>query len=978
VKQQMAEGKAVLNALKSKGYNVKPPHSDDDEDEYVIVKLPRPSRILQLGKLYGKQLLYLFRNGLWPATPNTLITVTSLVTFTTVAAERDSWLRSGWVANLLWNIDEIIIQRLFNPFHIPQPIWFRVAYLASSISFISVYVLVWIQRLILRFVLSFTSFYLFRSPTQRNPPWEVRMWGSLVRILSGSTNMTYAFQPCLPRLPVPSLQDTIHRYLESMEPLIPSPSFDRLQIKAKAFLTSPTSTTLQRYLLFRRFVTCTNYVTPWWEKYVYLSMRDSLAINSSYYVMDCVSNPVHDQVFRAANLLHHMVKFQRMIETEQLKPLMLHDTVPLCMDQYKRVFGTTRIPKRDVDILRHIPFSRHVVVVRRSRFYKLKTIHDDGSDTILTPAEFAHQLRVIMEHANMDATKSTISNSQIISSISSTNTTTASPSSSSNNNTGSSSSSSMSSTSNANTESYRSSGNDVMVLTTLPRPEWARIRDQHFTNHEENSTSLECIETASFILHLDYLENVDLDAEALSPRHSTRKGVRRARALFHGRSDTLFFDKSLNLVVFDDGVAGLTVEHAGFDAPVTAHVWEHVLLSELIDVENDLDASSRAGESLRGPALPVPTRFSFFINDAIRKEARRARRLFKERINDVDLEILAFDSFGQTLPKSYGISPDSFVQMALQLAYYFEQNRFDLTYESCTTKLFCEGRTETIRTVTKESCAFVHSCVHLMNRFVNVAWKAKSRKWGGKDDDVEMTNSSGRNNNSAARRGVDGFNINTSSSDDDDLLLTTSNLLNTCSREELQEIEHTLRIACERHQVKSRAAMAGMGCDRHLFALYLASKGINKVATTPINTTSSPTAQNNNNPNSIANSNLLPPSPKHPGDDFLEIAMGSEFSRWRLSTSQQPQHQTSLRELVKSTQVVEDFISPGGGFGPIEDDGYGVAYTFGGQKVFFFHITAKKKANPITDARRFAVHVRAALLLMGEILLKSGVERKSQ
>src|SRR5690348_7653630 len=37
------------------------------------------------------------------------------------------------------------------------------------------------------------------------------------------------------------------------------------------------------------------------------------------------------------------------------------------------------------------------------------------------------------------------------------------------------------------------------------------------------------------------------------------------------------------------------------------------------------------------------------------------------------------------------------------------QGQFGLTYESSMTRLFREGRTETVRTVTKESCSFVRA-----------------------------------------------------------------------------------------------------------------------------------------------------------------------------------------------------------------------------------------------------------------------------
>lgn len=57
--------------------------------------------------------------------------------------------------------------------------------------------------------------------------------------------------------------------------------------------------------------------------------------------------------------------------------------------------------------------------------------------------------------------------------------------------------------------------------------------------------------------------------------------------------------------------------------------------------------------------------------------------------------------------KRFGVSPDAFIQLALQLAYYRDIGRFDLSYEASMTRLFLHGRTETVRSCTSASTEFV-------------------------------------------------------------------------------------------------------------------------------------------------------------------------------------------------------------------------------------------------------------------------------
>ena len=63
-------------------------------------------------------------------------------------------------------------------------------------------------------------------------------------------------------------------------------------------------------------------------------------------------------------------------------------------------------------------------------------------------------------------------------------------------------------------------------------------------------------------------------------------------------------------------------------------------------------------------------------------------------------------------PRAARLSPDAYIQMAMQLAWYRTRGSFTATYETSLTRLFKNGRTETIRTLTADSRAFVLAMVN--------------------------------------------------------------------------------------------------------------------------------------------------------------------------------------------------------------------------------------------------------------------------
>jgi carnitine O-acetyltransferase len=67
------------------------------------------------------------------------------------------------------------------------------------------------------------------------------------------------------------------------------------------------------------------------------------------------------------------------------------------------------------------------------------------------------------------------------------------------------------------------------------------------------------------------------------------------------------------------------------------------------------------------------------------------------------------DGVGKLAIVRHGVSPDAFVQMGFQLAFFTLTGETASTYESVDTKRFLHGRTEAMRSVSDESVAFVRA-----------------------------------------------------------------------------------------------------------------------------------------------------------------------------------------------------------------------------------------------------------------------------
>lgn len=78
---------------------------------------------------------------------------------------------------------------------------------------------------------------------------------------------------------------------------------------------------LQRYLTLKSWWS-TNYVSDWWEEYVYLRGRGPLMINSNFYGIDAIYMETSKvQAARAAHITSLLLIFRRTVERQELQPV---------------------------------------------------------------------------------------------------------------------------------------------------------------------------------------------------------------------------------------------------------------------------------------------------------------------------------------------------------------------------------------------------------------------------------------------------------------------------------------------------------------------------------------------------------------------------------------------------------------------------------------------------------------------------------
>ncbi|GMT25379.1 hypothetical protein PFISCL1PPCAC_16676, partial [Pristionchus fissidentatus] len=237
---------------------------------------------------------------------------------------------------------------------------------------------------------------------------------------------------------------------------------------------------------------------------------------------------------------------------------------------------------------------------------------------------------------------------------------------------------------------------------------------------EENKKSLDTVNQSLFVVCLDDGDNNNTIAH--SPLEKRSDGVAsysEASLIDSGlhlltgggsRAHGLnrWYDASIQVVVRSDGLSGLCIEHSAAEGIVIIQMVESALRY----------ARNHAGNKLVRNRMFTPSSLSFTPRVLTWIVSEEARRLMNKQIGEFDelhremqLDALIFDDFGKEEIKGWGVSPDGFIQLAMQLAHFRLHGYLVSTYESASIRRFAEGRVDNIRAATPEALEWVTAMV---------------------------------------------------------------------------------------------------------------------------------------------------------------------------------------------------------------------------------------------------------------------------
>lgn len=163
----------------------------------------------------------------------------------------------------------------------------------------------------------------------------------------------------------------------------------------------------------------------------------------------------------------------------------------------------------------------------------------------------------------------------------------------------------------------------------------------------------------------------------------------------------------MSLVVEPNGRAGLMGEHSPCDALIPSIVIDFCLGVPSPKPNTPFPSVPQTAETGTGKAVKW-SKLAWEVDAKTEANITSASELARKTAAGSDIGMLWYDEYGAEWIKKVGKqSPDAYLQIALQVAYASVKGRQSPTYETASTRLFNHGRTDVIRSFSKEAYEFV-------------------------------------------------------------------------------------------------------------------------------------------------------------------------------------------------------------------------------------------------------------------------------
>jgi len=255
-------------------------------------------------------------------------------------------------------------------------------------------------------------------------------------------------------------------------------------------------------------------------------------------------------------------------------------------------------------------------------------------------------------------------------------------------------------------------------LTSSDRDSWADAREEMLRVGGMDMThALEKLESGALMLCLD-------DEEPFSKKQCADVFWTGNVSSGHNR----WFDKSIQLFCTQNGKAGLQGEHSMMDGMPMIAFADYITKQSYASAEKKSSNNNRTSGG-GGVADIFAKCYSMLTseNSKVDSMISKAKSDFYTLVTDHEQHVQSFQGYGGNFIKKAGYSPDAYAQMAIQLAVYRLHGKQVGTYEATQMRPFLHGRTETTRTVSKQSYQFV-KCMGMMANFNDNAASSDTKK----------------------------------------------------------------------------------------------------------------------------------------------------------------------------------------------------------------------------------------------------------